>query len=226
LVAVLNNEALLVVQADDGTEVGYYPWETGYQTNATTPIVYGQTVFISTGYRRGCTLLRWDDRDLVAVYENRHMSNHMNNCVLWDGYLYGIDGNATPRRQVKLACMDYRTGRLQWAERGLGCGALMVADGKLIALGDQGDLVVAEASPQQYRELSRAKVLKETCWTMPVLSGGCIYCRNDVGDLVCVDVRIVSGGADPGHASGVDQQDLRQGVPDELASKTDRGRTR
>ncbi len=53
LIAVLNNEYLLVVRADDGSEVDKFPWVTDYATSSTTPIVDGDTIFISTGYNRG-----------------------------------------------------------------------------------------------------------------------------------------------------------------------------
>ena len=66
-----------------------------------------------------------------------------------------------------------------------------VPDGKLIALSERGELAVVEASPAGYKELARAQVLsgRGKCWTMPVLSGGRIYCRNTSGDLVCLDVK-------------------------------------
>jgi len=65
----------------------------------------------------------------------------------------------------------------------------MIADGKLVILSEKGELVIADASPEGFKELARAKVLKGTCWTVPVLSGGRIYCRSHEGDLVCIDVR-------------------------------------
>jgi hypothetical protein len=49
--------------------------------------------------------------------------------------------------------------------------------------------VAAEASPEKFKELGRVKLLTGTCWTMPVLSGGRIWCRNHPGDLLCLDVR-------------------------------------
>jgi hypothetical protein len=64
----------------------------------------------------------------------------------------------------------------------------MAADGKLIVLGDSGELVVAEANPAAFKPLARAQVLGGKCWTVPVLSGGRIYCRNVRGDVVCLDV--------------------------------------
>ena len=56
-------------------------------------------------------------------------------------------------------------------------------------LGDNGMLVVAEAVPEQYRELWKGKALDGACRTMPVLCDGLIYCRNDAGRLVCIDVK-------------------------------------
>jgi hypothetical protein len=85
--------------------------------------------------------------------------------------------------------MEFATGQVRWSEPGLGIGTLMIADGRLILLGDAGDLVVAEATPEGYKPISRAKVLKQRCWTMPVLARGRIYCRDEKGHLVCLDVR-------------------------------------
>jgi outer membrane protein assembly factor BamB len=49
--------------------------------------------------------------------------------------------------------------------------------------------VIAEASPQGYKELSSAQILPKTkCWTVPVLANGRIYARSAAGHLVCVDV--------------------------------------
>ncbi|MHC4680276.1 MAG: hypothetical protein ACYTEK_16440 [Planctomycetota bacterium] len=64
----------------------------------------------------------------------------------------------------------------------------MLADGKLIILGEKGKLVIAEASPDGFNQLASAQILTGKCWTVPVLANGRIYARNAVGDLVCVDV--------------------------------------
>ena len=67
-------------------------------------------------------------------------------------------------------------------------GNLMIADGKLIILGEKGKLVIAEASPEGFKELASAEILTGKCWTYPVLANGRIYARNAAGQLVCVDV--------------------------------------
>jgi outer membrane protein assembly factor BamB len=115
------------------------------------------------------------------------MQNHFNTCVLLGGYLYGVDGQADSSANFK--CIDWNTSEVKWSEKGLGLGAFMVADGKLIILSEKGELVIAEASPAGFKALSRAQVLTGKCWTTPVLSQGKIYCRNASGDLVCVQAK-------------------------------------
>jgi outer membrane protein assembly factor BamB len=101
--------------------------------------------------------------------------------VLWQGYLYGPDDSG-------LRCVAFDTGELKWSYREFGKGSLMVADGKLVALSEKGELIIAAAAPAAFEPISRAKVLTGKCWTAPVLSNGRIYCRNAAGDVVCLDV--------------------------------------
>ena len=78
---------------------------------------------------------------------------------------------------------------MKWDQRGLGRGALMLADRHLILLSEQGDLALAEASPNAYSEKARWKALEGgPCWNVPVLSDGRLFARNERA-LVAFDVR-------------------------------------
>ena len=69
----------------------------------------------------------------------------------------------------------------------------MAAEGKLIFMTAKGELVIAEAKADAYRELSRTKCLSGgVYWTMPILVDGRIYCRNSQGSIVCRDHRSTS----------------------------------
>lgn len=180
--AVFNSSGVVVLDPKNGRELSIYPWKTAWNVNATTPIVSGDKMFISSGYNTGSKLFQVSEDKLTVIWQNKNMRNHFNSCVLWEGHLYGFD-------ETRLRCLDFQTGDVKWSQRGLGKGSLMIADGKLIIMADRGDLVIAEASPVEFKEISRAKVLDGLCWTVPVLSNGKIYCRNHEGDLVCLDVR-------------------------------------
>jgi outer membrane protein assembly factor BamB len=139
-------------------------------------------VFISAGYNHGGTVVKVTGQGAEKVWENKNLRNHFNSCVLWKGFLYGPDDSG-------LRCVAFDTGDLKWTYGEFGKGSLVVADGKLVALSEKGELIIADATPTAFKPISRAKVLKGKCWTTPVLSNGHIYCRNAVGDVVCLDVK-------------------------------------
>jgi len=65
---------------------------------------------------------------------------------------------------------------------------VLVADRQLYILGEQGELVLAEATPTGYVERGRWKALEQgPCWNVPVLAHGRLYARN-LNTLVAVDV--------------------------------------
>lgn len=188
LLATLDCDGLRITRAVDGSLVAFTEWPSPFATNSTTPIIVDDTIYISSGYNKGCGLFRLSDGSLQLVYSSKEMRNHFNNSILYKGYLYGMDGNSNLGRVVTLTCMNHQTGDVAWKQRGLGCGSLLVADGKLLILSERGDLVVAAADPQGYEEYSRARILTGRCWTTPVLLNGRVYARNAEGDLVCVQL--------------------------------------
>ena len=175
------------VDAATGTIRWEYPWKTQYGVNAAEPIVDGTSVFIASGYNKGCTLLDTSGGEPQKVWESRVMRSQFNSCVLVDGHLYGPDGNDGDKGALK--CVEMKTGTVKWEHKGFGVGGVMVADGKLIALSHRGELMIAPVSPAKFEPSAKAEVLSGRCWTTPVLSNGRIFCRNAKGSVVCVDAR-------------------------------------
>ena len=179
--AIMSCQSLIAVKAAGGQQVWSYSWKTSYDVNAADPVLDGDKLFISSGYNHGGSVLKFTGQGAEKVWENKNIRNHFNTCVLWQGHLYGPDDSG-------LRCLAFDTGDLKWTYGGFGKGSLMIADGKLVALSEKGELIIAEPAPAEFKPISRAKVLTGKCWTMPVLSNGHIYCRNAVGDVVCLDV--------------------------------------
>lgn len=186
-VALFGAKAVFGIDPATGKVLWTHPWKTDYDINAADPILIDDKVFISSGYGSGCALLKIDSGQVTEVWKNKGMKNQCYGSVLWEGYLYGFDGQVGGSGM--LTCMDAKSGQTKWSQGGLGTGTLMIADGKLIVLSEKGKLVIAKASPEKYEELASAQVLTGKCWTVPVLANGLIYARNAAGDLVCVDVR-------------------------------------
>jgi outer membrane protein assembly factor BamB len=188
LVATFDCDGLRVLTLKTGDELAFQPWQSPFRTNATTPIVRGNRIYISSAYQVGCGLFEFTGNALKEVYTNRDMRNHFSNSILHDGHLYGFDGNSNLGRVVQLTCMNFETGKVAWKKAGLGCGSLMIADGRLLLLGESGTLVLANATPRGFEEVARSPFLEGRCWTMPVLLAKRIYGRNAAGKLVCVSV--------------------------------------
>ena len=181
-VAFLNAEALVVRAVRDGRELWRYPWKTGYDVNAATPVIHGDAIFISSGYSHGGALIRPSGKTSQPVWETGEMRNHINSSVLWQGHLYGFDESA-------LKCLNADTGKTKWRQGGLGKGSLIIADGKLVIMSENGKLVIAAASPDRFRSLAEAQVLsKERAWVVPTLANGSIFCKNNDGEAVALDV--------------------------------------
>lgn len=189
LLAIIGTgKSWVAVDIKSGTKAWEFSWPTRYGVNAADPVVQGDNVFVSSGYNKGCALLKIDSNSPVAVWQNKELKNQLASSVLVDGALYGFDGDNTASRSP-LKCVDFATGAVKWQDVNLGPGALMAADGKLIVLSGKGELVIAKASSKKFEVLSRAQVLNGKCWTQPVLANGRIYCRNSSGSVVALDVR-------------------------------------
>lgn len=184
--AIFGAKALHGVDLHTGEKLWSIPWETSYDVNAADPIYHNGKIFISSGYGKGATVVDITGTTPRQVWTSTLMRNQFSSCVLIDGHLYGIDGNTG---SGSLKCIDFATGTEKWTHN-LGFGSLTAAGDRLIVLNDKGDLFVIKAAPTSFEQLASAeKVLPKTCWTTPVLCRGLIFCRNDKGDMVALDVR-------------------------------------
>jgi outer membrane protein assembly factor BamB len=185
-VVFFTGEAAVGVSPTAGTVFWRFPWTTDYGINAATPIVVDDYVLLTSGYGRGCCLLKIeaDGQGVLqprVVYRNKRLGSHFGTPVRYGDYLYGFDDSL-------LVCLDFRTGAVRWKERDFDKGSLLVADGRLIVLGEYGKLALAEATPEGYHEISALAFSQDKCWTMPVLAQGRLYVR-DQQRLVCLDLR-------------------------------------
>lgn len=92
--------------------------------------------------------------------------------AVYDGYVYGVTGRSF------LTCVDPVRGETVWKSRPPGGGHLVLVDGHLVILTPSGEVVVAEATTEGYREKTRVKALDRGYFTRPSFAGGRIYVRN------------------------------------------------
>lgn len=188
-VLVFKARAMVAHDLASGRELWRIDWRTNYDCNASTPTVLGDKLFISSGYggkRARGALFQLGEGEPRQIWLNQDLETKMNSAVVYDGHVYCV----SERSGGQLMCFDLSDGAIVWAERSFApYGTLMIADGRLVVLDEKGDLVIADATPDEYRELARAKVLSNRSWVMPVLANGRIYVKTNKGELVCLDVR-------------------------------------
>lgn len=206
-VIFLTGNRLVGVAPTDGSPMWEYPWKTPFDVNAATPVVFrarvggaeSTYVFVSSGYGRGCGLVKIERRAggfrARRVFESGELCCHFSTPVRHKDHVYGFDETRD------LTCLNLRTGEVRWrfdrpddAEglRGVGYqkGSLLRVGELLLALGESGKLALVEATPEAYREVAAARPFRERCWTLPVLAEGQLLVR-DWKQVLCLDARSV-----------------------------------
>jgi outer membrane protein assembly factor BamB len=185
---VFTGESIIGVDSASGSLLWRHPWETRLDSNAASPIqVDTDLVWVASGYRRGCALLRINGSTVQEVWSETTITPHWSSAVLRDGFIY----TTTPPGY--LVCVNAKSGQEQWRSKGTGKGfehgGLVAVDGTLIVIeGNTGNVVQADLSSDEYKELGRMNPLESTrCWVAPIVADKKLYVRSP-GELVCLDI--------------------------------------
>jgi outer membrane protein assembly factor BamB len=156
--------------------------------NAAMPVLLGSDhLFLSASYGTGAILLKIKKDGIEGGWQNRtSLSAHYSTPVAVGDQLYGFEGRQ--EEGAVLRCIDWKTGKVRWTEKGYGCGSILAADRKLFVLSESGDLALLEANPARYTEKARASVLGEPCRAHLALANGLLYAR-DNRKLICWKVK-------------------------------------
>jgi len=183
------------VRADTGRALFTVPYN---EMSVATPVVQGDRVFLCPFHGRNlggreCAVIQIKSGQPVEIWKNDEVRALCSTAVLHNGYLYAADRDelsiaGESGRKMCVKCLDFRTGQVKWVQRPIPWPTFVVAGDKLLIQTLGGELILAEASPEGYKEHGRQSVLTGRCWAVPALADGRLYCRNANGDLVCLDV--------------------------------------
>ena len=181
------------VDAQTGKFQWAYPID---QTTAVipTPIVRGDLVFFSAGYKRGGALLRQvpgpdGGVTMQEVYGlKKELANKHGGIVLVGDHLYGDSDDAGIP-----FCAELMTGDVVWKKRGSGKGSATVAaaDGHLYVRFADGTLALVKADPADYEEVASFKIPGSDArpsWAHSVILDGRLYIREQ-DKILCYDLR-------------------------------------
>jgi len=168
-------DALMGLAPEDGKLLWRVPVHTDAKRHAATPVIFGDSIIVNshTFGMQAFKVSKSDDGLKAAqAWINRQMKINIATSVLVDHYLYS-QGPGTD-----LVCVDADNGKLMWSQNGFGdrYSAAIALQHQLLVMTDRGELVLLEANPNRYTELSRIQVAGKT-WNHPALSNGRLYIR-------------------------------------------------
>ncbi len=177
------DKGVVGVDAKTGKFLWRYAKTSTGPANIPTPVSEGAYVYSSNARRFGGGLVQLhatgDGVSAEEVYFERDVPNTLGGQVLWKGVLYGTNPKG-------LAASDFKTGKILWQEDSLGPASVLYAAGLLFIHTENGEITLAEASPEGYREKGRFTPPnrpahtrnREMAWSYPVVAAGRLYIRD------------------------------------------------
>lgn len=170
-----NKASVTAHQPGDGKLLWKHPWKSGNPHVALPVVLDGGRVFFSCGYGVGGELLEvkaaGDGLSVSRVWKSLRMKAKFTNVIHQDGSIYGLDDGI-------MACIDAATGDLRWKDGRYGHGQILLRNGLLVVMCENGDVALVEPSPGELKELGRFTALRDKTWNPHALSGDLLLVRN------------------------------------------------
>ena len=184
LVLSFMREGFLALDAKTGKEVFFERFRSpiSASVNAASPLVVGNRVLLSSCYDVGAGL--WDYRVNSAgqgrfniLWKKKDaLDCHYSSPVASGDFAYGFHGRQ--ERRPVLRCIRLKDGKVMWEAPSMGAGNLIRTKDKLIILSEDGELVVAEASPRRFYAFHRQQILGTGARAHFTLANGRLFARD------------------------------------------------
>ncbi|HEY8503151.1 MAG TPA: PQQ-binding-like beta-propeller repeat protein [Gemmataceae bacterium] len=192
----LTGAHLMSLEPDGGKVVWRVPFRDRLNESSTTPVRVGDKLVASsvTAGSIGVDVQTKDGESAAEpVWKNPALTCYFSTPVVVgspDSHLYMVTGEAKLLgATADLHCVDAKTGKSVWKKPKVGAyhaSLLRLADGKVLMLEDDGELVLLDGGVKEYKELAHSKVCGKT-WAHPALAHGRLYLRDD-RELICLEM--------------------------------------
>ena len=142
--------------------------------NILTPVVFGDTIFTSTYQNKTWSfrVLKADDKFQVNEAWTNNAQGYMSTPVVIDGHAY------MHLQNQRFTCINLKNGERTWTSPPFGKYSSLVAQKDLIlALDQQGQLLLLKANPRQFELLSDRKISEQETWGHLAVSDTQLFVR-------------------------------------------------
>lgn len=173
-------------------------WETEQGANATMPIVQGNQVFVTCGYKNAhCGLYELSASAIKKIWGDSQLTSAFQAPILDNGYLYGASSGAKNLAGM-LTCVSWADGKVMWPAKptaadkkflGIGGSIVRVGGDKLICLSERGVLSLVKATPEGLEKIRTVKgfVEGDQIWATPLIYDGKLYIKTKE-ELIAYDI--------------------------------------
>jgi outer membrane protein assembly factor BamB len=156
--------------------------------NAAAPLVVGELIFVTSSYNTGALVVNAAAGGYKVAWSNdTSLSSQYASVMHRGGFIYGTHGRADVPPVPALRCVELATGKVRWSVDDFGDCMMLRCGDRLLALMESGELVLGQATPGGWREISRAQVVGSGARSQPALANGRLFVR-DRNQLVCLDM--------------------------------------
>ena len=183
------SEAVIGLDAANGTLLWRAPVKTSLGRHVTTPVVVGDVVAVAS-FQAGLVGIRvsrqGDAFTADRAWVDKKLAVNFSSPVAAGNFLYGFGPSNV------LFCVDARTGEKAWAKDVFGdmlktgYASFMVMGDHILALADGGLLLLIAADPKECRVIGKAQVCGQN-WCNPAYADGRLFLR-DAQELRCVQL--------------------------------------
>ena len=175
----LTDSRLVGLKATDGSLLWEAPFAgQGNSFNRTTPIISGDTIFLS-GPGKGIQAVKVEKQGekyaVNTLWTNLENSVMWSNPVLRNGLIFGYS------QRGSYFCLDAATGKTAWAGPaggGQGFGSVVDAGPVVFGLAKTGQLTAFQPSEKGYEQLASYKVTETPIYAHPVIAGKRVFVKD------------------------------------------------
>jgi outer membrane protein assembly factor BamB len=177
-IITMTDSSIIGIDATNGSPLWSIPFADDWHENIVTPIWTGSALIVS-GVRQGShayALARaggiWQPKQ---IWRNADVTMYTASPVFANGVIYGLSN----KRRGQFVALDAESGAVKWATEGRdgNHASILQTQEHLLFLTDGGALIVAQRTPEGFKEVKRYEIGTSPTWTVPIFLPGGLLVR-------------------------------------------------